>query len=78
MGNLHERRAGSSAQSRGAGEPAQHVSAHLLLRRAEVFRCQRGGIGEVDLPLFDRGEHPIDHAAVKVDMLIRLILLSVT
>ena len=25
----------------GAGEPAQHASAHLLLHRGEVFWCQR-------------------------------------
>jgi len=78
MGNLHERRASSSAQSRGAGEPAQHASAHMLLCRGEVLRCKRCGLGEVDRPLFARGEHPIDHAAVEVDMLIPLILLSVT
>ena len=38
-------------QRAGTGEPAQHPSAHLLLHRGEVFRCQRTGLGEVDLPL---------------------------
>jgi hypothetical protein len=28
----------------GAGEPAQHASAHLLLHRGEVFGCQRAGL----------------------------------
>ena len=55
----------------GTGEPAQHPSAHLLLHRGEVFRCQRTGLGEVDLPIFARGEHPIDHAAVEVAMSIQ-------
>jgi len=50
----------------GAGESAQHPGAHLLLHRGEVFRCQRAGLGEVDLPVFARGEHPIDRAAVEV------------
>ena len=52
----------------GAGEPAQHASAHLLLHRGEVFRCQRGGLGEVDLPVLADGKHPVDHAAVEVHM----------
>ena len=55
-------------QMAGTGEPAQHPSAHLLLHCGEVFGCQRGGLGEVDLPVFARAEHPIDHAAVEVDM----------
>jgi hypothetical protein len=37
----------------GAGEPTQHPSAHLLLHRGEVFRCQRGGLGEMDLTTCD-------------------------
>ena len=50
----------------GTGEPAQHASAHWLLHRGEVFRCQRIGLGEVGLPALACGEHPIDHAAVEV------------
>jgi hypothetical protein len=34
------------------GKPAQHLGAHLLLHRGEVFRWQRSGLGEVDLPVF--------------------------
>jgi hypothetical protein len=48
----------------GAGHPAQHPSAHLLLHRGEVFRCQRIGLGKVDLPVLAHREHPVDHAAV--------------
>jgi hypothetical protein len=51
-----------------AGEPAQHPSAHLLLHRGEVLGCQRGGLGEVDLPVRAHREHPVDHAAVEMDM----------
>ena len=51
----------------GAGKPAQHPSAHLLLHRGEVFGCQRAGLGEVDLPVVARGEDSVDHAAVEVD-----------
>jgi hypothetical protein len=51
----------------GAGEPAQHPSAHLLLHRGELFGCQRGGLGEVDLPVLAHRKHPVDHAAVEVD-----------
>ena len=58
-------------QMAGTGEPAQHPSAHLLLHCGEVFRYQRTGLGEVDLPVFVRAEHPIDHAAVEVDMSIQ-------
>jgi hypothetical protein len=52
----------------GAGEPAQHPSAHLLLHRGEILRCQRGRLGELDLPVLARNEHRVDHAAVEVDM----------
>ena len=45
----------------GAGEPAQDPSAHLLLRRGEIFRCERAGLVEMG------GEHPVDHIAVEVD-----------
>jgi hypothetical protein len=52
----------------GAGEPAQHPSAHLLLRRGEVLRAQRGRLGELDLPVLAGDEYPVDHAAVEVHM----------
>jgi hypothetical protein len=55
----------------GAGEPAQDPSAHLLLHRGEVFWCQRAGLGKVDLPVLAGGEHPVGHAAVKVNMRIQ-------
>jgi hypothetical protein len=60
----------ASAESRvpAAGEPAQYASAHLLLHRGEVFGCQRGGLGEVDLPVLAQRKHPVDRAAVEVDM----------
>jgi hypothetical protein len=51
----------------GAGEPAQHASARLLLHRGDIFRCQRCRLGKVDLPVLARREHPVDHAAVEVD-----------
>jgi hypothetical protein len=51
-----------------AGEPAQHASAHLLLHRGEVFRAQCGGLSEVDLPVLAQRKHPVDHAAVEMDM----------
>jgi hypothetical protein len=35
-----------SGEMTGAGEPAQHPSAHLPLHRGEVFQCQRAGLGE--------------------------------
>jgi len=55
-------------ETAGAGEPAQHASAHLLLHRGEVFWCQRTSLGEMDLSVLADGEHPVDHAAVEVDM----------
>ena len=55
-------------ESAGAGESAQHASAHLLLDRGEVFGCQRIGLGEMDLPVLAHRKHPVDHAAVEVDM----------
>jgi hypothetical protein len=45
----------------GAGEPARHAPTHLLLHRGEVLWCERGGLGEVDLPVLAVGEHPVDH-----------------
>ena len=48
----------------GAGEPAQHASAHLLLHRGEML-CQRCRLGEADLAIFARAKHPIDHTAVE-------------
>ncbi|MGH8692751.1 MAG: hypothetical protein ACREVM_00760 [Burkholderiales bacterium] len=48
-----------------AGEPAQYPSAHLLLHRREVFRCQRGRLGKA--LFFPGGKHPIDHTAAKVE-----------
>ena len=56
------------------GEPVQHTSTHLLLRRGEDLRCQRTGLGEVDLPDFARREHPVDHAAVEVHIGIQHII----
>jgi hypothetical protein len=53
------------------GKTAQHLSAHLLLNRGEVFRCQRASLGDTALPAFARGEHPVDHAVLKVDMAIQ-------
>ena len=35
--------------------------------RGEVLGCQRGGLGEVDLPVLAHREHPVDHAAVEMD-----------
>jgi hypothetical protein len=32
-----------------------------------VTLCNRGGLGELDLPVLADGEHPVDHAAVDVD-----------
>jgi hypothetical protein len=52
----------------GVGKTAQHLSAHLLLNRSEVFRCQRASLGATALPAFARGEHPVDHAVLEVDM----------
>ena len=52
----------------GGHESAQHPSAQQLLHRGEVFRCQRAGLGEVDLPVLVDGDYPVDHAAVEVDM----------
>ena len=52
----------------GAGEPAQHASAHRLLHRGEFFWAQRGGLSEVDLAVLAHRKHPVDHAAVKVHM----------
>ena len=49
----------------GAGEPAQHPSAHLLLHRGEVFGCGRLGLSEVGLPVFAGREHPVDPTAIK-------------
>jgi len=56
-------------ETSGAGEPAQHPSAHLLPHRGEVFRCQRAGLSEMDLarPGLSWRKHPVDHAAVEVD-----------
>ena len=56
----------TSGWARKQGEPAQHPSAHLLLH--QIFQCQRGRLGEMDLPVVARGEHPVDHAAVEVHM----------
>ena len=58
-------------ETAGAGEPAQHASAPLLLHRGEVFWCQRGRLGKVDLPVLAHRKHPVDHAAVEVDMRIQ-------
>jgi hypothetical protein len=52
----------------GAGEPAQHPSAEQLVHCHEIVRCQHGRLGEVDLPVFASGKHPVDHTAVEVDM----------
>ncbi|MEK6210522.1 MAG: hypothetical protein AABM64_09190 [Pseudomonadota bacterium] len=42
----------------GAGEPAQHASAHLLLQRRDIGRGERLGLGKADLPVFAHGKHP--------------------
>jgi len=55
----------------GAGEPAQHASAHLLLQRRDIGRGERLGLGKADLPVFAHGKHPVDHAAVEVHMRIQ-------
>ena len=52
----------------GAGEPAQHPPAHLLLHRREIFSAQRCRLGEAQLSVFAPGKHPIDDAAMEVDM----------
>jgi hypothetical protein len=54
----------------GTGEPAQHAIAHLL-HAGEILWRQRGRLGELDLSLLALGEHPVDHAAVEVDMRIQ-------
>jgi len=38
-----------------------------MLRRGEVFRAQRGGLGDVELPVLAGGGHSVNHAAVEVD-----------
>ena len=48
-----------------------HPCAHLLLHHGEHFRCQRAGLGELDLPVGILAEHAVDHVAVKVDMRIQ-------
>ncbi len=63
----HVTRIGSIRMA-GTREPAQHPLPHLLLHCAAVLGCQRGRLGELDLPLAVLGEHAIDHAAAKVDM----------
>jgi hypothetical protein len=50
----------------GAGKPAQHAGAHLLVHCGAVCGCQRAGLGEVDLPVLVSDEHPVDHTTVKV------------
>jgi hypothetical protein len=30
---------------------------------ARTWKCQRAGLGEVDLPVFAGGEQPVNHAA---------------
>ena len=51
----------------GAGESARHPSGYPMLRRGEVFRAQRGGLGDVELPVLAGGGHSVNHAAVEVD-----------
>jgi hypothetical protein len=48
--------------------PAQHPNAHLLLHRDQVFWCRSAGLGNLDLPVLDRGGRSVDHAAVEVAM----------
>ena len=57
----------SGVEMAGAGEPAQHAPAYLLLHRGEVFRAQCSGLSEVDLPVLAHRKHPVDHAAVEMD-----------
>jgi hypothetical protein len=52
-------------------KPAQDPSTHPLLHCGAVLGCQRGRLGELDLPVGTLGEHAIDHAAVKVNMRIQ-------
>jgi len=56
-----------SIEMAGTREPAQHPSAALLLHCGEIFWPQRAGLGGLDLPVCTLGEHPVDHAAVKMD-----------
>src|ERR1700693_3376237 len=43
-------------------EAAQYASAHLPLRRGQVFRCQRTSFSEMDLLIFDRESCPAPRA----------------
>ena len=52
--------------------------APTLLRRREVFCCQRAGLGEADLLVFARSEHPVDPAVdyrkpVRPDLLLSTV-----
>ena len=57
----------SRVEIAGAGESPQHPSGYPLLHRGEVFRAQRGGLGDVELPVLAGGGHSVNHAAVEVD-----------
>jgi len=48
-----------------------HPSTHLLLHCGAVLGCQRGRLGELDLPVRAGNEHPVDYTAMKVDMRIQ-------
>ena len=52
-------------ETAGAGEPARHARAPLLLHRGEVFWCQRAGLGEMDLPVLALRKHAVDHTAAE-------------
>ena len=62
---------GLASRANRRGDAAQHPSVHLLLHRGEVLGCQRGGLGELDLPVLAHHKHPVEHAAMEVHMRIQ-------
>ena len=53
-----------------AGEPAQHAAAHLRFDRGNRFRRQCRGVSELDPAGVERLEHPVEDAAVVVEVAI--------
>ncbi len=53
-----------------AGEPAQHAAGYLLLDHSNRFRRQCRGLSELDPAGLQRLEHPVQDAAVVVDVAI--------
>jgi hypothetical protein len=53
-----------------AGEPAQHAAAHLLFDRGNRFWRRCRGLSEQDPTGSERLEHPVEDAAVVVEMAI--------